>query len=332
MSSPAANAAPGVAADPWGAGDEVYAVHGVSRSYGAVLANDDISLSIRSGEIFGLLGPNGAGKSTLVRILVGLLRPDRGTVAVLGHDLATTPDAAARAAAYLAQDEPALSDLTPATAMEVAGRLRGQSRVDARRGRDALLDELDLGPLADRVMSRLSGGERRLAAVGTALMGDRPVLLLDEPTTGLDPVARRTVWTALERRRAAGATVLLVTHNVLEAETVLDRVAVLERGRLIACDTPGRLKAAVSDEVRLELVWRHEPPLTDATVAALAPRATQTGRRWNLHLPAAEARRALGKLMTGAAFLALDDFTLATPTLEDVYLALGGQDDDLERA
>jgi ABC-2 type transport system ATP-binding protein len=156
--------------------------------------------------------------------------------------------------------------------------------------------------------------------------------VLDEPTTGLDPNARRAVWSALDRRRRdRGTTVVLVTHNVLEAEAVLDRVAVLDRGRVIACDTPGRLKAQVSDEVRLELVWRSEAPLDDSTVAGLAPRATVSGRRWSLRLPVVEARAALGRLTTGAAFAALDDFTLATPTLEDVYLALGGAADDLER-
>ena len=125
---------------------------------------------------------------------------------------------------------------------------------------------------------------------------------------------------------------MLVTHNVLEAEAVLDRVAVLDQGRVIACDTPGRLKALVSDEVRLELVWRTDPPYDEPVVAALAARAQVTGQRWSARLPAAEARDALTRLMTGPALAALDDFTLATPTLEDVYLALGGRDDDLERA
>jgi ABC-2 type transport system ATP-binding protein len=141
------------------------------------------------------------------------------------------------------------------------------------------------------------------------------------------------VWSALDRRRTSlGVTVVLVTHNVLEAEAVLDRVAFLDRGRVLACDTPGRLKAQVSDEVRLDLVWRSDPPTDDPTVAALAPRASRTGRRWSLRLPVDEARDALTRLTGGPAFAALDDFTLATPSLEDVYLALGGADDaGLER-
>ncbi len=308
------------------------AVRDLTRSYGGTAALRGVDLEVHVGEVFGLLGPNGAGKSTFVRLLVGLLAPDRGQVELLGHDIARHPRLAARAAAYLAQDDTALLDLTARTAVELTARLRGVPAARAREQRDDLIGELGLEATADRPLAKLSGGERRLAGVATVLAGERAVLVLDEPTTGLDPVARRNVWGALDRRRAAGATVVLVTHNVLEAETVLDRVAVFDRGRVIACDTPGRLKAAVSDEVRLDLVWRLDPPLDDSTVAALAKRAQVQGRRWSVRLPAAEARASLGRLTSGAAFAALDDFTLATPSLEDVYLALGGRDDDLERA
>ncbi|HSP39597.1 MAG TPA: ABC transporter ATP-binding protein [Frankiaceae bacterium] len=307
-------------------------MRGLTRRHGSVLANDHLDLDIGVGEVFGLLGPNGAGKTTLVRQLVGLLSPDEGSVHLLGRDLTVHPGIAAHHVAYLPQDEAALADLPVRLAVETTARLRGLSRRQAVAATDELIEELDLTPLAQRIVGRLSGGQRRLAGVATVLAGDRPVLVLDEPTTGLDPYARRAVWSALDRRRQdRGTTVVLVTHNVLEAEAVLDRVAVLDHGRVIACDTPGRLKAKVSDEVRLELVWRSEPLLDDSTVAGLAPRAVVSGRRWSLRLPVVEAREALARLTTGAAFAALDDFTLATPTLEDVYLALGGAADDLER-
>ena len=302
-----------------------------------MLANDDLDLDVVAGEVFGVLGPNGSGKSTLVRQLVGLLPPDSGSVRLLGHPVWGLPGAdpavCARATAYLAQDEPALDELPVTVAVETTARLRGLRRGEALRVRDALIDELGLGPVASRPLVRLSGGERRLAGVATALAGERPVLVLDEPTTGLDPVARRAVWAALDRRRGdRGTTVVLVTHNVIEAEAVLDRVALVDGGRIIALDTPGRLKASVSDEVRLELVWRGDPPVGDPVVAALAARAVVSGRRWSTRMPTEQAREALGRLTTGAAFAALDDFTLATPTLEDVYLTLGGRARDLERA
>ncbi|WP_324783878.1 ABC transporter ATP-binding protein [Streptomyces sp. H51] len=291
----------------------------------AVRAVDDVRLDVRRGEIFGLLGPNGAGKSTLVRQLTGLMRPDAGSVEILGHDIVRHPERAARILAYLGQESTALDELTVALAAETTGRLRGLPARQARAERDDVLDELGLAPIAGRPLKKLSGGQRRLACFATALVGRRSLLVLDEPTTGMDPVARRAVWAAVDRRRAEqGATVLLVTHNVIEAETVLDRVAVLDRGRVIACDTPGGLKEGVAGEVRVDLVWRAKAPLHVPEVAALRERATESGRRWTLRLAPEEARAAVATVTGGAAFAALDDFTLATPSLEDVYLALGG--------
>ncbi len=292
----------------------------------AVRASDGISLEVLRGEIFGLLGPNGAGKSTLVRQLTGLLRPDSGSVQLLGHDLVRHPERAARLLAYLGQESTALDELTVSLAVETTARLRGLAAREARAERDAVVEELDLGAIAGRPLKKLSGGQRRLACFGAALAGERPVLVLDEPTTGMDPVARRAVWSAVDRRRAErGTTVLLVTHNVIEAETVLDRVAVVDRGRVIACDTPAGLKARVADEVRLELVWRDRPPVEVAEVAALRPLAAEAGRRWVLRMGPDEARAAVAAVTGGPAFAALDDFSLATPSLEDVYLALGGR-------
>ncbi|TJZ51243.1 ABC transporter ATP-binding protein [Streptomyces piniterrae] len=296
----------------------------------AVRASDGISLDVHRGEIFGLLGPNGAGKSTLVRQLTGLLRPDSGSISVLGHDLVRHPERAARLLGYLGQESTALDEMTVALAVETTGRLRGLGAREARAERDAVVDELGLADIAGRALKKLSGGQRRLACFATVLIGERSLLVLDEPTTGMDPVARRAVWDAVDRRRAErGATVVLVTHNVLEAESVLDRVAVIDRGRVIACDTPGGLKDMVGEEVRLDLVWRDRPPLDVPEVAELASAARVSGRRWTLRLPADRARAAVAAVTAGPAFAALDDFTLATPSLEDVYLALGGRAEGL---
>ncbi|WP_395296568.1 ABC transporter ATP-binding protein [Kitasatospora hibisci] len=291
-----------------------------------VRANDGVTLTVRQGEIFGLLGPNGAGKSTLVRQLTGLLRPDSGSVEILGHDVVRHPERAARLLGYLGQESTALDELTVALAAETTGRLRGLSRAQARAEAADVLTELALEPLAHRPLAKLSGGQRRLACFAATLVGERPLLVLDEPTTGMDPVARRAVWSAVERRRTERrTTVLLVTHNVIEAETVLDRVAVLDDGRVIACDTPGGLKALVDGDVRLDLVWRDEAPLDVPAVAELAGRAERTGRRWTVRTTPEEARELVAAVTTGPAFAALDDFTLATPSLEDAYLKLGGR-------
>ncbi|MFD3575696.1 ABC transporter ATP-binding protein [Streptomyces sp. NPDC058644] len=298
-----------------------------------VRATDGISLEVRRGEIFGLLGPNGAGKSTLVRQLTGLMRPDSGSVEILGHDILRHPERAARILAYLGQESTALDELTVSLAVETTARLRGLDVRAARAERDAVLEELALLPLASRPLKKLSGGQRRLACFATALVGERPLLVLDEPTTGMDPIARRAVWGAVDRRRAErGTTVLLVTHNVIEAETVLDRVAVLDHGKVIACDSPLGLKEQVAGEVRVELVWRERAPLDVPEVAALRSSAVESGRRWSLRLAPDEARAAVAAVTGGAAFSALDDFTLATPSLEDVYLALGGNGEGLVKA
>jgi ABC-2 type transport system ATP-binding protein len=312
---------------------------GPARATGPTRASDGISLRVARGEIFGLLGPNGAGKTTLVRQVTGLLRPESGHIELLGHDLVRHPRRAARLLAYLGQESTALDELTVALATETTARLRGLDAPAARRERDALLEELGLTALAGRPLKRLSGGQRRLACVAAALAGRRPVLVLDEPTAGMDPVARRAVWAALDRRRVEeGTTVLLVTHNVSEAETVLDRVAVLDAGRVIACDTPGGLKNLVGAAVRLELVWREEtaavadpPALAEPGLCALRARAEVAGRRWTLRLPPEEARAAVAAITQGPAFAALEDFSLATPSLEDVYLALGGRGEGLTR-
>ncbi|WP_405788572.1 MULTISPECIES: ABC transporter ATP-binding protein [unclassified Streptomyces] len=338
MSTGTAQAREGTAAAAGAAPDVICAVRDLVKTYPAVRgrrgapalpetrANDGICLDVRRGEIFGLLGPNGAGKSTLVRQLTGLMRPDSGSVTLLGHDLVRHPERAARLLAYLGQESTALDELTVALAVETTGRLRGQGVRAARAARDAVLEELGLTAIAGRALKKLSGGQRRLACFATALVGERPVLVLDEPTTGMDPLARRAVWSAVDRRRAQhGTTVLLVTHNVIEAETVLDRVAVVDQGKVIACDTPAGLKATVSGEVRLELVWREDAPLEVPEVARLRDLAVESGRRWVLRLAPDQARAAVASVTGSPAFAALDDFTLATPSLEDVYLALGGR-------
>jgi ABC-2 type transport system ATP-binding protein len=314
-----------------------YLVEDLVRSYrlrsGDVRAIDGVTLGIAAGGVVGLLGPNGAGKTSLVRQLMGLLRPDSGRIALFGRDVVADPRVVSQLVAYLPQDDAALADLAPAAAIETTARLRGLSRAAARDARDQLIEELGLTDFARRPIGKLSGGQRRLAGVGATLAGERPVLVLDEPTAGLDPLARRAVWTAISRRRSElGTTVVLVTHNVLEAETILDTVAILDRGKVIAADTPARLKERVERVVRLELSWRDQPPLAVPVVADLAATAVQNGRRWSVRLESDQAPAILAAITGGPAFAALDDFTVATPSLEDVYLALGGAARDLERS
>ncbi|RFS83032.1 ABC transporter ATP-binding protein [Actinomadura spongiicola] len=300
---------------------------GLTRSFPGASrpAVESVTLAVRPGEVFGVLGRNGAGKSTLVRLLMGLLRPDRGTVRLMGADVTAHAARAAAHVAYLPQRESALGDMDVRTAVETTARLRGMSRVRARAQRADVLAELGLTGLAGKRVARLSGGQRRLVGVAAALVADRPLLVLDEPTTGLDLDARRAVWDAIERRRDGdGTSVVLVTHDVREAETVLDRVLVLSTGRTVACDTPGLLKEGLGGLVRLELAWRDDPPIDARDIA---DHVAVRGRRWSVRLPVDEARRALDDVLAGPAYAALDDFVLAPPSLEDVLLADGIEED-----
>lgn len=301
--------------------DAVYEVRDLVKQYRGAsrAANAGLTFDVTAGEVFGVLGPNGAGKTTLVRQLVGLLQPDQGRIRLLGTDLDGDPRTAAARLAYLPQDQPALADLPVRTAIETTARLRGARKRAARAQTAEIIEELALDKLARRPMGKLSGGQRRLAGVATALVGDRPLLVLDEPTTGLDTTARRAVWQALDRRRTSlGTTVVLVTHNVLEAETVLDRVLLLAEGRVVACDTPGALKRRVADTLRLELVWREGPLPDHPDLADLA----RSGRRCTISVSVPEANRITALLTRPEVLAALDGFTLSPPSLEDVLLGI----------
>lgn len=287
-----------------------------------VVASDDLSFEVGAGEVFGLLGPNGAGKTTLVRQLAGLLRPEQGRVALFGLDLAERPRWAAENIAYMSQRPAAIADLTPLEAIAVTGRLRGMAASEAGAAAGALVEELDLGGVAGRRIGRLSGGEARLAALGTTLIGERPLLVLDEPTAELDPINRRRVWEALRRRQAEQATtIVLVTHNVAEAETVFDRVVIMDRGRFLLTGAAAEVKARLADRVRVEMVVPADgdpaPDLGDA-VTDVRPYGRRRYVGWG------DKSRA-GAIFSVLSSSGLDDYSVGTATLEDLFRLVGGE-------
>ena len=299
-----------------------YRIENVTKTYGGtVVANRDITLDLRAGEVFGLLGPNGAGKSTLVRQMVALLRPDAGQI--LYCDQPVVPGSAwlRQRVAYLSQRPLALLDLTAREAITYTGRLRGLPASRAAAEADALLEELDLQSCADRIVATLSGGQHRLVSLGSALIGDAETLVLDEPTNELDPELRRRVWVALrERCRQRGATIVLVTHNALEAEQVIERLAVLMHGRVIAAGTPGQIKARVDSRVRVELVFRDHLDGALAALGELGDIGQPSANRVVLSAPRDQAQRLIARVLDVVSLDDLDDFRVMTPTLEDVYL------------
>ncbi len=303
---------------------------GLSRRLGrgaaSVLATDGIELDVRAGEVFGLLGPNGAGKTTLVRQLVGLLRPDAGSVTVLGHPVwgdGADPGVAARAVAYLAQEEPALDELPVALAVQTTARLRGLSRSDAARATAALVEELGLSAYAARPLVQLSGGQRRLACVATALAGDRPVLVLDEPTTGLDPRSRHTMWDIIRDLVADGVTIFLTTQYLEEADQLADRIAVLDGGKVVAEGTADELKRLIpSGHIRLQFA---DPRGLESAAHALGE-VSRNDHTLTLQVPSDGGVRSLKAVLDRLddQSIAVDGLSIHTPDLDDVFFALTG--------
>lgn len=313
----------------------VYSVRNLCKIYqqGQVLANDNISFDLEQGEIFGLLGPNGAGKTTLVRMMMGLLAPTSGSLSLMGHDVVANPHKPAELVSYVTQRPDALADLTVLEALSITGHLRGMSRPDARRQAAALVEEFQLSKFAGRVLGRLSGGQKRLTGFCLALMGNRPVMILDEPTNDLDPVHRRWLWDKLiELNRQRGTTIILVTHNVAEAERVLRRVGIINRGKITALDRVGALKSRVSDCVRLELCFR-EGGYEDCRVQRQLLAGIFSGDiiqldpgRWQVLAPRERAQHEIAAVLQQVGLEQLEDMRILLPTLEDVYMKLGGSE------
>ena len=297
----------------------VYDVIHLTKRYAkqSVPANADISLNVEPGEIFGLLGANGAGKTTLIKQMANLLAPTAGTIHLFGQPLTTSPLYVPALIGYMPQQGLALSNLTVGETLYFTAHLRGLSRRDARAERDRLLALLDLGSVRDRMAPRLSGGQRRLLLLATTLAAAPPVLLLDEPTNDLDPEHRRQVWDIVRAlKQEQGTTILLVTHNVVEAERVIERVGIMRAGRLIAVGRPGQLKAALNHQLRLEMVFTPgQPP---SLPPGADPRETGPGR-WHCLIPREAAPAYLEALNRAPG---IEDFTLSTASLEDLYLAL----------
>ncbi|CCG42981.1 ABC transporter ATP-binding protein [Magnetospirillum molischianum] len=224
-------------------------VEAAVKRYGALPALDGIDLAIGAGEAFGLLGPNGAGKTTLVRLLATLASPDSGRLSVGGHDTVTAAAEVKRLIGVVFQENNLDRDLTPRQNLSFHARLH---RVDAvEETVTAMLVRLGLTERADTPVNGLSGGMRRRLVIGRALLTQPRVLLLDEPTTGLDPAIRRDLWTLIRDIRDQGCTVILTTHYVEEAERLCGRVGIINRGKLVASGTPADLTARFGAE-RLE--------------------------------------------------------------------------------
>lgn len=302
---------------------------GLVKSYGDVVALDGLDLQVEPGTVFGLLGPNGAGKTTLVRVLATLLAPTAGRAAVLGHDVAAEPLAVRRRIGLAGQLAAVDGELTGRENVEMVARLYRLTRTEARRRADELLERFGLLDEAQRRVSTYSGGMRRRLDLAAGLIGHPPVVLLDEPTTGLDPRSRQELWSMVAELGREGTTVLLTTQYLEEADRLAQQIAVVDHGQIVAEGTPSRLKAAVGGSVlSVRLVDRSDLPAARDELARLAagdqPHIDQVVGEVRLGIaePSISAQ-ALRRL--DARGLAIAAIELQQPSLDDVFLALTGR-------
>jgi ABC-2 type transport system ATP-binding protein len=304
-------------------------VDDLRKHYGDVRALEGVAFSVRAGEVFGLLGPNGAGKSTTVKVLATLTKPDSGRAEVAGHDVGREPNAVRRAIGYVPQSSGVDRDATGRENLMLQGRVQGMSGRALETRVAELLELLGLKEAADRVVRGYSGGMKRRLDVGLGLVHRPQVLFLDEPTTGLDPEARASMWDELERlAEGESLTILLTTHYMEEADELADRLAIVSRGRVVVEGTPEELKQSLRGEaVEVEL-GDGRTAEAEAVVVALEGvlEASIDGRR--LRSRVASGARAIPSILSAleAKGIAVEAVTTHRPSLDDVYLHYTGRE------
>ncbi len=300
---------------------------GLRKRYGAIQALCGVDLDVETGTVVGLLGPNGAGKTTAIRILTTLLRPDEGTARVDGLDV--VDDAAAlRARIGVAGQNAALDEnLTGFENLEMIGRLYHLGRTVSRMRANELLAAFDLTDAGDRTVKTYSGGMRRRLDLAGALVARPPVLFLDEPTTGLDPRSRLSLWELIEGLVAEGTSVLLTTQYLDEADRLCDRIAVIDRGVVIAEGTPSELKSQVGGErLDIRLCDTRESERAVRALAAMDGGVAPYVEDGLVRLQLRERQGAIASAVRHLddAGIAIDDIAVVTPSLDDVFLTLTG--------
>ena len=304
-------------------------VHGLRKSYGREVVLDGIDFEIAQGTVFSMLGPNGAGKTTTVQILSTLVSADEGHVLVAGHDLSREPDAIRAAIGVTGQFSAVDKFLTGEENLVLMADLRHMGKRDGRRRAAELLDRFELAEAAGKPVSTYSGGMQRRLDLALTLIGDPRIIFLDEPTAGLDPRSRRTMWQIVRGLVASGVTIFLTTQYLEEADQLADRIAVLDHGKLVAQGTAAELKRLVPGG-HISLQFADATALERAALV-LAP-TSRDDEALTLQLPGGGDVRSLKSVLdrlddTG---IEVDGLTVHTPDLDDVFLALTGHADATE--
>ena len=299
-------------------------IHGLVKRYGTFTAVDGIDLSVEYDEIFGILGPNGAGKTTTLEMIEGLRVPDEGSITVDGMDAVRESNRVRPIIGVQLQTTALFEYLSSAELIELFAGLYESDASSAKV--DRLLGMVDLQEKAKSQVNTLSGGQRQRLSIALALVNDPKVVFLDEPTTGLDPGARRELWQMIRDIRADGTTVVLTTHYMEEAEVLCDRVAVMDRGRVIACDTPGALIASLGIEatVRARITGGSMDPAELRSLPAVLAASIEDDR---IALQTRDVQSTLIGLLrlVEARGVTLAEMTSQQSTLEDVFLSLTGR-------
>jgi ABC-2 type transport system ATP-binding protein len=299
-------------------------VHGLRKSYGQQVVLDGIDFDVAQGSVFSLLGPNGAGKTTTVQILSTLIPADAGQVQVGGHDLSREPDAVRAAIGVTGQFSAVDKFLTGEENLILMADLRHMGKRAGRLRAAELLDQFDLADAARKVVAMYSGGMQRRLDLAMTLVGDPRIIFLDEPTAGLDPRSRRTMWQIVRSLVASGVTIFLTTQHLEEADELADRIAVLDHGTLVAQGTAAELKRLVpGGHISLEF---GDATALDRAAQILAP-TSRDDDALTLQLPGGGDVSSLKSVLDrlDQAGIEVDGLTVHTPDLDDVFLALTGQ-------
>ena len=295
----------------------------VCKSFGGHLVLDKVSLAVEEGTILALLGPNGAGKTTMVRILSTLIPADSGSMRIAGHDVVTDPDGVRAVIGVTGQFSAVDNLLTGAENLQLMADLRHLGREAGRRRVAELLEQFDLTDAAHKLLSTYSGGMRRRLDLAMTLVDQPRVIFLDEPTTGLDPRSRRTMWQIIRELATAGFTILLTTQYLDEADQLADRIAVLDQGRIVAKGTPAELKSRIpGGHVRLHFA---DPHLLHSA-SELLPAAAADQDQLVLQVPADGTVDSLRGLLDELheARISVERLSIHTPDLDDVFFAVTG--------